>query len=123
MTRGASGARQVKAGAVVLATGGLLNGGLVAEDNGTVRESVFGIPIEAPPRANWYHPLFLDRHPLLEAGIRVNQQMQPVVKEQVLYKGLYAVGGVLRDADRLGEASTQGIDLATAAKAAEVLQV
>ena len=48
--------------------------------------------------------------------------MQPLdAAGEVVSTRLYAAGGLLAGADRLGELSAEGIALATAAKAVEVL--
>jgi anaerobic glycerol-3-phosphate dehydrogenase len=39
----------------------------------------------------------------------------------VVYPNVYAIGGLLASADRIGEGSTQGIDVATAWRAVEAL--
>ena len=43
----------IRAPALVLATGGLTGGGLVAPPSGGLRETVLGLPVEAPPEADW----------------------------------------------------------------------
>jgi glycerol-3-phosphate dehydrogenase subunit B len=119
---GPGGERKIRAGAVVLATGGLLGGGLEADLDGTLRETVFELPVDAPPPDEWFDPLFFGHHPVFESGVRVNSWMQPLDGAgEVVSTRLYAVGGLLGDADRLGERSAEGIALATAAKAVEVL--
>lgn len=121
-TYGASGERSIAADAVILATGGLLNGGLEIGEDGTVRESVFDLPVKAPPAEEFFSSELFAHHPVTEAGLRVNPQMQVLdAMYSVVYPNVYAIGGVLAGADRLGEASTQGIDIATAWRAVETL--
>jgi glycerol-3-phosphate dehydrogenase subunit B len=87
--------------------------------DGTLRETVFDLPVDALPVDDWFDPLFLARHPVFEIGVRVNASMQPVDGGgKVVAENLYAVGGLLGGADRLGEGSSEGIALATAARAA-----
>lgn len=119
---GPGGERKIRAGAVVLATGGLLGGGLEAGLDGALRETVFDLPVDAPPPEGWFDPLFFGSHPVFESGVRVNSWMQPLdAAGEVVSTRLYAAGGLLAGADRLGELSAEGIALATAAKVVEVL--
>jgi glycerol-3-phosphate dehydrogenase subunit B len=119
---GPGGERRIRAGVVVLATGGLLGGGLEAGLDGMLRETVFGLPVDAPPLDEWFDPLFFGHHPVFESGVRANTWMQALdASGEVVSTRLYAVGGLLGGADRLGEHSAEGIALATAAKAVEVL--
>lgn len=121
-TYGPGGQRKVAAGSVVLATGGLLGGGLEAGMDGTLRETAFDLPVDAPPPDDWFDPLFMGRHAIFESGVRVDAAMRPVsAAGDVVSERLYAVGGLLAGADRLGELSAEGIDLATAAGAVTAL--
>lgn len=121
-TYGPGGERRIRADIVVLATGGLLGGGLEADMDGTLRETVFDLPVDAPPPGEWFDPLFLGRHPVFESGVRANASMQPLdVAGEVVSPHLFAVGGLLGGADRLGEISAEGIALATAARVAGML--
>jgi anaerobic glycerol-3-phosphate dehydrogenase len=56
--------------------------------------------------------------------VRVNENMQAVdAKGKVICPNLFAIGGLLAGADRNGEGSREGIDLATAWKAVEQIQI
>lgn len=109
----AGGPRNYAARKIILATGGFRHGGLDAPARGRVRESVFDLPVAAG--REWFRPLYWDAHPYARFGVRVNEHMQPVdAKGRVIYPNLFAVGGLLAGADRTGEGSREGIDLATA---------
>jgi glycerol-3-phosphate dehydrogenase subunit B len=121
-TYGASGERTLAADAVILATGGLVNGGLEIDDGGRLTESVFDLPVKAPQADRNFEPLLMGHHPIFEAGVRVNAAMQALdATYRPVYANVMAVGGLLANADRIGEGSTQGIAIATAWRAVEAL--
>jgi glycerol-3-phosphate dehydrogenase subunit B len=106
---------------LILATGGFRHGGLEAPAKGKVHESVFNLPVLAGEQ--WFAPLYGEAHPYARFGVRVNAVgMQPVDADgKVIYPNVFAVGGLLAGADRNGEGSREGIDLATAWQAVEGL--
>jgi glycerol-3-phosphate dehydrogenase subunit B len=112
----AGGPRKHSARRLILATGGFRHGGLNAPARGQARESVFGLPVVTG--AQWFAPLYWGAHPYARFGVRVNAAgMQPVDADgNVIYPGVFAIGGLLAGADRNGEGSREGIDLATAWK-------
>jgi glycerol-3-phosphate dehydrogenase subunit B len=121
-TYGASGERALAADVVILATGGLVNGGLEIDDGGRLSESVFDLPVKAPQAERYFEPLLMGHHPIFEAGVRVNAAMQALdATYRPVYANVMAVGGLLANADRIGEGSTQGIAIATAWRAVEAL--
>jgi glycerol-3-phosphate dehydrogenase subunit B len=101
----------------VLATGGILGGGITADHQGHVREVVFGLPLIAPSdRSDWFRRGFLDPsgHPIYQAGLLVNAAFQPVDEEgQVLYQNLHAAGTTLAHCEALRERSLEGVALVT----------
>ncbi|MEA1979146.1 MAG: anaerobic glycerol-3-phosphate dehydrogenase subunit GlpB [Chloroflexota bacterium] len=107
---------QLDANAVLLATGGILNGGLVAQQDHRIRESVFDLPVLHPNnRSDWVGLSLFHRQAYASAGVRVNSHMQPLgLDEKPIFKNLFAAGGILAGSDRSLEGSRQGIDLATA---------
>lgn len=111
------------ADALILATGGIMHGGLAATMRGTIRESVLDLPVRSTPgRSRWTAASVLDPQPFSRFGVIVNENMQPVSSSgHLLFPNLFAIGGLLSDADRIAEASRQGIDLATAYRAVEAL--
>jgi glycerol-3-phosphate dehydrogenase subunit B len=121
-TYGASGERVLAADAVILATGGLLNGGLEIGGDGQLTESVLDLPVKAQQGDRYFEPLLMAHHPIFEAGVRVNAAMQPLdAMYAPIYPNVCAIGGLLANADRIGESSTQGIAIATAWRAVEAL--
>jgi glycerol-3-phosphate dehydrogenase subunit B len=106
-----------RAGVFVLATGGILGEGIVAEYCGGLREVVFGLPVAAPAdRSEWFHPEFFDPrgHPIYRAGVEANARLQPLdAAGNVVYENLLAVGATLAGYDTLRERSYEGVALAT----------
>lgn len=118
----AGGPRIHPADVVILATGGILNGGIVFQQNGSVQESVFDMPVNYDEgRHCWTTTSPIDSQPYSAYGILVNDHLQPLdAKGAPIFDNLYAAGGLLGGADRTMEGSRQGIDLATAYRAVEV---
>jgi glycerol-3-phosphate dehydrogenase subunit B len=116
------GPRTLTADIVVLATGGVLHGGLVFQQDGQVRESVLDLPVISDEgRAQWTVTSPLDTQPYASYGLSVDNQMQPLGADGLpIYTNLYCAGGLIAGADRSREASRQGIDIATAYRAIEV---
>ncbi|MGC8879091.1 MAG: glycerol-3-phosphate dehydrogenase subunit GlpB [Anaerolineae bacterium] len=107
----------------VLATGGILGSGIVAEDTDTLREVIFNLPLAAvPERDQWFDQEFLSLrgHPIYRAGIAVNERLQPLdAANHVLYANLYVVGTTLAHCDALLERSFEGVALSTGFVAAQ----
>jgi glycerol-3-phosphate dehydrogenase subunit B len=120
-----AGPRAFQTDAVILATGGFLNGGLRADRAGRVADSVFDLPVEAATdRGEWLGDGCLGYHPYDLFGLRVNEHMQPTDRQgRAFFDNLFACGGVLGGADRRGEKSRQGIDLVTAYAAVQSVAV
>jgi glycerol-3-phosphate dehydrogenase subunit B len=109
----------------LLATGGLLGGGLVAEKEGYLRETALNLEIESSADASG---LFREQstghpgHPVYQSGVIVNPEFQPVDDTgKVLYQNLFAAGGTLAGGDYLRERSLDGVALVTGYLAAENL--
>ena len=108
-TEAAARQRRHRFGRYLLATGGLLGGGITTDHEGNVRELVFDLPVVAPDdRKKWFKRDFLDSegHPIYRAGIRVNEQ-------DPIYSNLYAAGTTLANCEAIRERSFEGIALAT----------
>jgi glycerol-3-phosphate dehydrogenase subunit B len=73
----------VRTGALVIATGGIAGGGLVAERDGRLFEPLLGLPVEAPPADEWLAADAFDPagHPLEKAGIRTDAELRPVAAD------------------------------------------
>ncbi len=108
----------------ILATGGLYNGGIQADERGRVWEPLFDLPVTAPEvesRAAWYHDdLLIERgHPIhRQTGLRVNTQLQPLdAAGDLALDNVYVAGKLLAGFNPLTDGCAEGIALATAYKA------
>jgi glycerol-3-phosphate dehydrogenase subunit B len=114
----------VRTGALVLATGGIAGGGLVAERDGRLMEVVLGLPVEAPPVEEW---LSLDAfdpagHPLERAGIRTDTELRPVGPDGVpIYDNVRVAGSLLAGQRSIGERCGDGVALTSGRRAARSL--
>jgi glycerol-3-phosphate dehydrogenase subunit B len=115
--------RTYRADMFILATGGLYGGGITSDYTGTLREAVFGLPLQTPAGSqdDWFAPQFLGQagHPIHRAGVRANAQMQPIDESgRVILENVRLAGRLLAGCDPLAEGSTEGVWLATAYRAA-----
>ena len=107
----------------VLATGGLMTGGIELDSHRRVREKVFdlpvaGLPDDGPPFLAGY----FEDHPMDAAGVEVDRAMRPLRDGDVVFENLRAVGATIAGAAPWKEKSGNGISLATGyAAAASIL--
>ncbi|HET7676447.1 MAG TPA: anaerobic glycerol-3-phosphate dehydrogenase subunit GlpB [Candidatus Limnocylindrales bacterium] len=118
----------VATGALVLATGGIAGGGLLATMDGRLEETVLGLPVEAPDADAWLaqDPLDPQGHPLEAAGVRTDGQLRPVDPTgasggAALYENVHVVGSLLAGQRYLRERCGDGVALASGHLAAELL--
>ncbi len=113
-------ANTFRADRVILATGGLYNGGIRSDMRGRLYEPLFGLPVVVPQgdgRAGWFRERLLDErgHPVHRAGVRVNARMQPLDAEGApALANVYAAGDLLAGYDPLTDGCAEGVALATA---------
>lgn len=104
-------------GKYVVATGGILGGGIVTRQDGTAREVVFDLPVTLPiSRQDWFEQDFMNPkgHPVYRAGLKVNQQFQPLNGgSEPVYPNVYAAGTTLSHSEVIRERSFEGVALAT----------
>ena len=109
----------------VLATGGILGGGIETNHDGEAREVVFDLPISVPEsRLDWFAQDFLDPkgHPIYRAGVRVNGQFQPINSDnKPVYDNVYTVGTTLSHSEVIRERSFEGVAIATGYLIGELL--
>lgn len=105
----AGGTVEIRPCAVVLATGGLLGRGFETEGR-TVREVVFGLPVESPLPGAWASEELLPAagHGFVRSGIRTGSDLRPEG-----YSNLYVCGRALAGYDPYAEGSGGGVALAT----------
>lgn len=109
----------------LLATGGVLGGGLTGTVDGRFIETVFDLPLAAPSdRSEWFRAEFLDPlgQPIFQAGVEVDDEFQPVdASGRLVYSNLWAAGGLLAHADPIRERSLEGLAISTGRRAALAL--
>ncbi|MGE5139215.1 MAG: glycerol-3-phosphate dehydrogenase subunit GlpB [Rudaea sp.] len=99
----------------LLATGGILGGGIETDHRRNARECVLNLPLVLPD-GNWLAPHFFEPngHPIFRSGVRVNERFQPLdLAGAPVYRNVFAAGALLSDADPIRERSLEGIALAT----------
>jgi glycerol-3-phosphate dehydrogenase subunit B len=111
------------AGAFVVATGGILGGGIVAGADGSMRDDALELPVTAPPhRAAWTRAEALNPrgHPAFRSGYRVESAMRILGADgEPIAENVTAAGSVVAGADVWRELSHEGVAVATAWRAAE----
>jgi len=107
----------------VLATGGVLGGGFRSDHRGRFWEVVFDLPLGVPQdRSQWFRPLFLDPEgqPVFHGGVTVSRDFQPLDgRGGIVYRNLWAAGGLLAGTDPIQEHSLEGIGVASGVAAGE----
>ena len=108
----------------LLATGGILGGGVVSDPAGRVEESIFHLPLDGVPhrRKDWFDPAFMSSagHRIFRGGVRVGDDFRPVDEEgRMIYENLWAAGNLLTDSDPVAERSMEGVAIATALAAVQ----
>ena len=107
----------------LLATGGILGGGINTDHTGRAWEVVFNLPLTTPQqRSEWFRTRFLDPagHLIFSGGVPVNRQFQPVdASGSLVYANVWAAGSILAHADPIRERSLEGIAIATGIVAAK----
>jgi len=98
----------------VLATGGILGGGMVTGFEQPPREVVFGLPVETPA-GNGLAPRFFDPggHSVYRSGIRVDSRLRPLNARGPRFANLVVAGSAIGGCDPIAERSLEGVALAT----------
>jgi glycerol-3-phosphate dehydrogenase subunit B len=116
--------RVVRTGALVLATGGIAGGGLIAHADGRLKEPLLDLPVEAPPAEDWLAigPSDPAGHPLEAAGIRTDADLHPVdAGDRVVLDNVAIVGSLLAGQRYLSERCGDGVAIASGHHAAATL--
>ena len=99
----------------ILATGGVLGGGIRMETDGRLREVVLDLELASVFRAGGqFASSFLSStgHPVFRTGIKTNQDFQPVGHTgELLLQNLFTAGTTLAGCDPIHERSLEGIAL------------
>jgi glycerol-3-phosphate dehydrogenase subunit B len=102
----------------VLASGGVLMGGLEVDSRGRVAEPVFGLDVHQTAPLDAARPdLALDA--LHEAGVEADQQLRPRPNGSAAPANLFVTGSTLAHWSPAREASAEGVSIATGWAAAE----
>ncbi|MCK5429870.1 MAG: FAD-binding protein, partial [Anaerolineales bacterium] len=116
-TKAAAREKAHKAKATILATGGILGGGIKTTYNGYAQEPVFNLPVSAPHnRSAWFSPNFLTPggHPIFRSGIVVDNKFRPIIENgQVEFENLYIAGSLLNNCEPIHERSLEGVAIGT----------
>jgi glycerol-3-phosphate dehydrogenase subunit B len=114
----------VRTGALVIATGGIAGGGLVAERDGRLRETLLGLPVEAPPADEWLAADAFDPagHPLEKAGIRTDAELRPVAADGSFpFDNVRVAGSLLAGQRNVRDRCGDGVALTSGRRAARSL--
>jgi glycerol-3-phosphate dehydrogenase subunit B len=117
---------RVRTDALVLATGGIAGGGLVAHADGRIEESVLDLPVDAPSADRWLNrdPFELAGHPLEAAGLRTDDELRPVPpgSHEALFENVRIVGSLLAGQRYLRERCGDGVAFTSGWRAAASLR-
>ncbi|WP_243454547.1 FAD-binding protein [Desulfosporosinus fructosivorans] len=106
----------------ILATGGLLGGGIkVGMARRSIRESVFDLPLFIPQE--WSVPQFLAPQPYAQIGVETDQFMRPLdpVSGQVVWDNVHVVGRMLAHWDPWTQRCGGGVSVTSGYAAAELI--
>lgn len=109
VARTPAGPAEFRAGAVVLAAGGLLGRGLVEGADRSLTEPIFGLPVVAPGQP-WAQPDLLapGGHAFVRAGIATDGHLRPAG-----WENLFLCGRMLAGYDPYAEGCGGGVAIAT----------
>jgi len=116
--------RAYEARSFVLAPGGFESGALHLDSRGTLRERALGLPLAGVPDDGLppFSAGYWDDHPILRAGVAVDERMRPVDADgRVVHPNLRAAGAILAGATPWREKSGEGIAVASGVAAADAI--
>lgn len=113
--------RRYEADVAILATGGVLMGGLEVQSNGRVRERLFGLDVvQTGPLSVAAVDLTLDA--LHKAGVETNEMLNPIDEAGQVTPTLFVTGQTLAHSNPAAESSADGVSITTGWAAAEQAQ-
>ena len=108
---------QVRARAVILASGRFFGQGLHA-DRHTIRETIFNLPVYQPAaRTHWHRKTLFSHkgHPIHKAGLVVDRLLRPCDEQgRCIYPNLFAAGSILAHQDWIRQKCGSGLAIASA---------
>lgn len=107
------------AGAFIIATGGILGGGITLAP-GQAWESIFGLGIDAPEDVEaWSNPELFAQQPFAHWGVQVDNSLRPCSPQgDILLENVFFCGRILGAYDFASEKSGNGVAIATGWQAA-----
>lgn len=117
----AGGPREFAGDAFVLAAGGFESGALTMASDGSVTETILGLPLAGLGAGELVHGDYWGAdQPLFRVGVAVDDQLRPLNPSGApVWPNLRAAGGVLAGATRWREKSGDGIAVGSAVAAAD----
>lgn len=105
---------EIEADAFIIATGGFLGGGHVAEP-GAAREAIFDLDLGAPATVEaWSSPEFFGPQPYARLGVKVDRRLNALSPTgQTLWENVFFAGRALAGYDFVMEKSGNGVALAS----------
>ncbi|HEX2153374.1 MAG TPA: anaerobic glycerol-3-phosphate dehydrogenase subunit GlpA [Acidimicrobiia bacterium] len=112
ITEAAARRQRFRGHSVVLATGGILGGGIFGSSDGRLSETVAGIEVsDVGSRLDWFGRRVGEYHPVFQAGVETSSDLRPRAGSP--HPNVFVAGGLLAGADPIREGSLEGIALAT----------
>ncbi len=114
LAKGEGPVRRYVADAFIVATGGILGGGIVTEP-GKAHERIFRLPIDAPADPQeWSADGIFGTHPFASMGLSVNERFVPVdAQGRELLSNVHFAGRILGAYDYVTEKSGNGVAATT----------
>jgi glycerol-3-phosphate dehydrogenase subunit B len=116
---------RIRTDAIVLATGGIAGGGLVATGEGTLVEPLLGLHVDAPDFDDWLLADALDPagHPIEAAGIRTDHALRPLdpATQRASLPNVLVAGALLFGQRALRARCGDGVAIASGWRAAREL--
>lgn len=104
--------RRLEASAFILATGGIIGGGLEAHPH-RITETVWDLPVAFDTSATDKEFFSNGANPYSVAGVTVNSRLQPMKDGDILYENLFVAGSTLYGYDGCLEKSGTGVSIIT----------
>lgn len=106
----------------IIATGGILGGGITANPV-SLREEIFNIPINIPDtESSWTHKDIYAPHAIAMAGVTVDETLRATASDKsILFENVRFVGRTLGGYDYCSEKSGLGVSIATGWNAGQMV--
>jgi glycerol-3-phosphate dehydrogenase subunit B len=110
-----------RAGAFVLATGGVSTGGIAMDSRWSLTEPVLGLPVEHVPPAESarFVPEYFAGQPMARVGVAIDGDCRPLRDGAPVYDNVFVAGATIAGAEPWREKSGNGLSLASGWRAAQ----